>query len=273
MKTFLLKPDFWIESERRMKEREKIIATGLTILLLILWLGFMVHRSPRFAGSALGGLLAVTGSLLMLFPLFYMCIKRSKRLKKWVTKSVSMRTLLTLHVYAGIIGPILVLLHTGHKFNSLIGVFLTGLTLIVVLSGFVGRYMMRQFSTEIREKKEMLNELQRAFARAAKAIEENPVRAEALRSFTGIFSRVIGSLFVRTIDPNSEMQSRTIQPKEAIRLAEAIADVEYAIKTHEKFKTWFGKWLKIHIVLSFALYVLMAVHVYFAIYFGLRWFE
>ena len=45
-----------------MKERERIIVTGLVTLMFILWLGFLVHRSPRFAGSLWGGVLAVTGS-------------------------------------------------------------------------------------------------------------------------------------------------------------------------------------------------------------------
>ena len=40
-----------------------------------------------------------------------------------------------------------------------------------------------------------------------------------------------------------------------------------------KLTDWFGKWLKFHVVISFLLYGLLAAHVYFAIYFGLRWFE
>lgn len=88
-----------------MKEREKTIATGLTALMIILWLGFLVHRSPRFAGSLWGGVLGVTGSLLMLVPLIYMAVKRIKRIKKATTNYVSMRTLLAWHVYAGILGP------------------------------------------------------------------------------------------------------------------------------------------------------------------------
>jgi len=58
-----------------------------------------------------------------------------------------------------------------------------------------------------------------------------------------------------------------------IWLAESIADVEYAIKTHQDFKRWFGKWLKLHIAISFILYGLMALHIWAAVHFGLRWFE
>jgi uncharacterized protein (TIGR00725 family) len=59
----------------------------------------------------------------------------------------------------------------------------------------------------------------------------------------------------------------------ARRISESIADMEYALKTHETFKRWFAGWLKFHIVISFVLYGLLALHVWAAIHFGLRWFE
>ena len=41
-------------SKHDMNEREKLVMTELVALLLLLWLGFLVHRSPRFAGSQSG---------------------------------------------------------------------------------------------------------------------------------------------------------------------------------------------------------------------------
>ena len=52
-----------------MHERQKIIVSGLITLLLVLTLGFFVHRDPRFAGSLTGGLLGVAAASLMLVPL------------------------------------------------------------------------------------------------------------------------------------------------------------------------------------------------------------
>ncbi|HIQ21501.1 MAG TPA: hypothetical protein EYH34_09745, partial [Planctomycetes bacterium] len=180
-----------------MKEREQVIATGLTILMLILWLGFLVHRSPRFAGSLAGGILAVTGSLLMLVPLAYAAVKRIKRLKTALRPHVSMRTLLTWHIYAGIVGPTLVLLHTGHKFVSPLGIALTGMTLLVVVSGFAGRYLMNQLSTGIREKKAMLRQLEAAYQQGAAELAGHPDRAMLLRPFTGLFGRLAAAVVVR----------------------------------------------------------------------------
>ena len=98
-----------------MKEKERLIISGLVVLMLVLWLGFPFHQSPRFAGSLWGGILGVVGAVLMLVPLAYMVVKRNKRLKKYVSKWVSMRTLLAWHIYAGVLGPVLVVIHSGHK--------------------------------------------------------------------------------------------------------------------------------------------------------------
>ncbi len=186
-----------------------------------------------------------------------------------------MRTLLTWHIYAGIVGPILVLLHTGHKFVSPLGIALTSMTLLVVLSGFAGRYLMNQISTEIRQKKAMLSQLQTAYEHAAAQLADYPDRAALLRPFAGFWGRLAAALVVRE-SPEASPNTTTEGPPDPVlllRLSDAMADVEYAIKTHETFKRWFGKWLKFHIVISVILYGLMALHVWAAIHFGLRWFE
>ena len=255
-----------------MKEREKIVVTGLVVLMLITWLGFPFHESPRFAGSLWGGVFGVTGALLMLVPLAYMIIKRIKRLKKAVTKYVSRRTLLAWHIYAGVTGPILVVIHSGHKYESPLGVALTAMMLLVVFSGFMGRYLMKQISTEIREKNAQLGELEKIYDHTKKELADRPQETLTIRAFAGFFSRLAAGFFLPEKSLLQTNDTIASSPREIVRLAEAIADVEYAIATHEEFKMWFGKWLKFHIVISFILYGLLALHVYFAIYFGLRWF-
>jgi predicted MarR family transcription regulator len=50
-----------------------------------------------------------------------------------------------------------------------------------------------------------------------------------------------------------------------------VADLEYAIRTHELFKRWFARALMVHIVLSVTLYALLILHIWSGFYFGLRW--
>lgn len=100
------------------QEREHINATSGVSLLLVLWLGFLFHSAPRFAGSAIGMAFGIAGAVLMLIPLAYPIAKRIPFLHDHTTARVSLQSLLTLHIYSGIFGPLLAIVHTGHKFNS-----------------------------------------------------------------------------------------------------------------------------------------------------------
>ena len=117
-----------------MKEREHIVLTGTFTLLLLTWLGFLVHRSPSFAGSAVGMMFGIAGAVLMLIPLAYPIVKRIPFLHDRITRRVSLQTLLTVHVYLGIFGPLLAIIHTGHKFDSPLGITLAAVMLLVVVS-------------------------------------------------------------------------------------------------------------------------------------------
>lgn len=225
-----------------MKERERIVVTEITALMLILWLGFLFHRSPRFPGSLIGSILGILGALFMMAPLAYLMVKRIPWLKLHVTRHVSMRTLLSFHIYAGLTGPILGLLHTGHKFDSSLGIALTTVMIVVALSGFIGRYLFQQASEDRIQKQSMLDKLKNAYQAAAPEVREG--HASARRA--------------------SEIS--------AVALAESMADVEYAIKTDDAFKRLFWLWLKVHITISGVLYVLLGLHIWSGIYYGLRWF-
>lgn len=254
----------------RMKERDKAIVTALVVLSLVVWLGFVFHRSPRFAGSLTGGVLAMTGSLLMLVPLAYAVIKRNKSVRRRVTRRVSMRTLLAWHIYAGIVGPMLVLIHSGHKFHSPLGIALTSMTLIVVVSGYVGRYLMGHLSTEIRDKKRMLGEVQGAYDRTARAIAGDASAVRRIRPLSRVTARLAANFF---LPAQGSVPAEPTDTARVLRIAESMADLEFAIASNEMFKSAFRRWLKLHIALSAILYVLLGLHVWSAIHFGLRWFS
>ncbi len=246
-----------------MKERERIVVSGLVALMMLLWLGFVLHRSLRFAGSLTGGIIGIAAAVFMLVPLAYSGVKRIRSVRAAVKPRASMRTLLAWHIYAGIIGPILALIHTGHRFDSPLGVVLTTFMLTVVLSGFVGRYLMSQFSREIREKKDMLAQMETAYAGMAAQL-----RTSTASPRVGLAERIFAGFFSVDATPQPTGMAARL---EAVRLAESMADLEYAVKTHALFKLWFARWLKFHIAISAVFYVLMGVHIGSEIYYGLRW--
>jgi hypothetical protein len=251
-----------------MGDREEFIGTSLVVLLFLIWADFVFFDAPDFAGSLAGGIFGITGALLMLAPLLYSVIKRIKPIRTAVTRHVSMKRLLAWHIYTGLIGSILVMIHTGNKFESTLGITLTAVTLTVVVSGFVVRYVLRRSGLELREKQALLTSLHSAYEKAAAEVITNRTELALVQPFTNPFAR----LFAGLLNPPDRLPALT-SPYTMVRLAEAIADVEYAIKAHDTFNLWFRRSLKLHIAISIVFYGLLLLHVWAGIYFGLRWFQ
>lgn len=245
-----------------MKEREHIVITGGISLLLLAWLGFFFHQSPRFPGSGLGSSFGIAAAALMLAPLAYPLAKRIPFIREQVRKYVSLQTLLTIHVYTGILGPLLAIVHTGHKFDSALGIMLTAVMLLVVVSGFVVRYLLTYVNQDIKDKLILLETARGDLDHAWGVLAIAPAESRALPSnpllATGLAS--VG-MEIPFGGPAGEV----------IRTAEGVADLEFAIRTDELFKRWFSRSLKLHIILSVALYLLLALHIGSGIHFGLRW--
>ena len=245
-----------------MKERERIVVLGILSVLLLAWLGFLVHRSPRFPGSGIGAVFGIAGAVLMLIPLAYPIAKRIPFLHARVTPRVSMQSLLTLHVYAGIFGPLLAIIHTGHKFDSWLGVALTASMLLVVVSGFTVRYLLTYVGHEIKDKLILLQTARGDLDSAWGRLEQSPTEMKTLPKAPVLAASLAALGF--EIRPGGSAG-------EVTRIAESVADLEYAIRMHEFFKRWFSRSLTLHIVVSAIFYLLLALHVSSGIYFGLRW--
>ncbi len=246
-----------------MRDREWTIVALLVLLMLTVWLGFLLHRSPRFAGSLSGGVLGVVGTILMLVPLAaYSITKRVQIIKRRVTGWMSMRTLLTVHIYTALIGSILVLLHTGHKFDSPLGMALTAMVLVVVLSGFIGRYLMSHINQGLREKQQMLQGLQLGFEQMSQDLAHRNVEHTSIRSAPDRPWNWLSG-WSQTEDSVSSVSA----------VAGGIADLEYSIAVHGWMKNRFQKWHRFHLVISGVLCFLLSLHVWSGVYYGLRWFQ
>ena len=247
-----------------MKERQGIFVTGVLSVLLLGWLGFFLHRSPRFPGSGVGAVFGIAGAVLMLIALAYPIVKRVPFLHALVTPHVSMRSWLALHIYAGIFGPLLALIHTGHKFDSMLGITLTAVMLLVVVNGFSVRYLLTYVGHEITDKLILLQTARGDLDSAWGVLENSPAEMRGL-PHAPVLAAGLASL-------GFELDS--LGPVgQVTRTAESVADLEYAVRTHELFKRWFGHSLKLHIGLSIIFYALLTLHIGSGIFFGLRWLQ
>ena len=99
--------------------------------LVTIWMR-EVPAASEFFGHTLG----IVGFILMLLTeILYSLRKRSRS-----AALGRMSTWLKFHIYMGLVGPFMVLLHSSWKFNGLAGAT-TLLTAIIVFSGFIGRYI------------------------------------------------------------------------------------------------------------------------------------
>jgi hypothetical protein len=159
---------------------------------------------------------------------------------------------------------LLAILHTGHKFESSLGITLTGVMLLVVVSGYIGRYLLAYVNQDVRDKLLLLQTARGDLDSAWGALQNAPPETSTLPKAPLLAAGLASlGLDLQIGGPAGEVT----------RLAESVADLEYAVYTHELFKRWCSRWLKLHIVLSALLYVLLALHVWAGVHFGLRWFS
>jgi hypothetical protein len=232
-----------------MGDRERLIVDIVLASLLLLAPAFLLHSDPRFAGGLAGFALGVSAAGLMLFLLIYPLAKYSRRVKAIVTRVVSMRALLGFHVYAGIAASFLALLHTGHNYQSPLGIALIVSLLVVVVTGFVGRYYLPQTAAEIRERQSRLATLRSTYDRTVLVLSAREV-ADA---------------------DGPPISASALQEVPISQLVEGISDLEYAIGSQEAVKKIFMQWIDLHVLAAIAMYALLALHVAGEVYYGLRW--
>lgn len=102
------------------------------IYAIVVW---QTKAIPAAAGL-FGHLLGIVGFIMMLMTEILYSLRKRSRLARWGRMS----DWLQFHIFTGLVGPFMVLLHTSWKFNGLAGVVTLG-TVLIVISGFVGRYI------------------------------------------------------------------------------------------------------------------------------------
>jgi hypothetical protein len=107
-----------------------IIITG--IYGLVVYFTRAIPPASELFGHGLG----ILGFILMLMTETLYSLRKRSRSARWGRMS----NWLQFHIFTGLVGPYMVLLHTSWKFHGLAGAT-TLLTIVIVLSGFVGRYI------------------------------------------------------------------------------------------------------------------------------------
>ena len=107
-----------------------LLITGLYVLVVAL------TREVPPASELFGHSIGIVGFIFMLMTETLYSLRKRTRSVRWG----KMSTWLQFHIFTGLVGPYMVLLHTSWKFNGIAGVT-TLFTIIIVVSGFIWRYI------------------------------------------------------------------------------------------------------------------------------------
>ena len=88
------------------------------------------------ASGFFGHMIGVIGFLLMLMTEILYSLRKRSRSARWGRMS----SWLSFHIFTGIVGPYMILLHSAWSFKGLAGI-VTLMTVLIVVSGFIGRYI------------------------------------------------------------------------------------------------------------------------------------
>jgi len=248
------------------------------------------HEDYRFLRPAgnFGHGVGVIGTLMMLFMLLYSLRKRTKIFRSWGHLS----NWLDIHIYFGIIGPLLVIIHTSFKVQGLVAVSFWSMTAVAV-SGILGRYLYLQiprtdYGAELSDnqikniltsdadiglksesiKPEIIIEIEKEFAIGGDD-HIGIVRAVFLSIITDLKNRFRKSAIIRKYSVELNLKQSIV--KEIVAVAQKRAQLKRRIMYLNQIQSLFYYWHVFHKPFAIIMYLIMLVHVGIAIWLGYIW--
>jgi hypothetical protein len=248
------------------------------------------HEDYRFLRPAggLGHAAGIIGSLMMIFMLLYSVRKRIRlfknlgRLNRW----------LDIHIFFGITGPLLVVIHTSFKVQGLVAVSFWSMV-AVALSGVLGRYLYLQIPRNVQGEQlsvQEINDLKRGLAEDLKIgnkIDQNQlekiekdlsleqkVNKGTLRMLPAIITddlmrpfkmKKYRRRYLRNMNLSRELEDKIL----TLVLNRSLLNRKIAFLN--QVQTLFHYWHVFHKPFAIIMYIIMLVHVGIAIWLGYTW--
>ena len=128
------------------------------VLALLVWGTWRISRLGLFtAGDDMGYWIGVTGAVMMLLLLLYPLRKHIHFAHRWG----NIRFWFWLHVVLGVLGPLLILLHSNFKTSSLNAAVALYSMLLVAGSGVAGRFIFQHINRGLQSEQSDLQDLLR----------------------------------------------------------------------------------------------------------------
>lgn len=248
------------------------------------------YRILRPAGSH-GLMFGIIGASMMVLMLVYSMRKRTGMMGR----SIKLSSMLNLHIFLGIMGPLFIVLHTSFKVQGLVAVSFWSMV-AVALSGFFGRYLYSQIPRNIQGNELGLKELEQESTQTMQQLktrfnldEETFQKIEQL--FTrrlvpkerGAFISIMALIFDDILRPFvrkglwRRLRKLILLPKaqfaELFELSFERALIKRRLSALANVQKLFHYWHVIHKPFAIIMYLIMFVHIGVALWMGYAWFN
>ncbi len=239
-------------------------------------------------GGFFGHGYGIIGSTMLLFLLLYSLRKRTKLFGEIGT----IRRWLDIHIYFGLVGPLLIILHTSFKLNGIVAISFWSM-IAVALSGIIGRYLYIQIPHGIKGNEFSIQEMEKMDQTLAdqivstyqvdpKVMEKiqddlighvNPNKSNIIILFSLITSdltRLLRFYKVKKII-RKKVGMPTSKISDFLKISKKKAILHRRILFLNKVHKLFHYWHVIHKPFAIIMYIIMIIHVVITVLFGYTW--
>ncbi len=253
----------------------------VVLFLAVVYIAYEAVTIPD-GGHPFGHALGILGAVLMIMAETLYSARKRLRFFRFG----QMRHWLSFHIFTGIVGPALVLMHTGLEFRGLAG-FTMLLTILVVASGFLGRYIYTAVPRTLagievdRRTLEAQYQQQRQALQAWSANKSIQVQALIQQETAVLPSQALSTMAVllyRFQEWQTRRQIRAalgkLDKEERVRMKEIEVSLRRQqqltrqIRSLQTVRQLMGWWHTAHVPLGLTLFTAMTIHIVATIYFG-----
>lgn len=242
------------------------------------------HHALKPSGS-LGHGLGIAGSILMILcVVLYILRKKLEKLESLGPLSLW----LEIHIFLGILGPILIFFHSALKFGGLIGIGFW-LMVIAVISGILGRTCFGKYFGNLTKRYELLHKIDIFLERDLKEASQNsPIIKRTMELKSSNFPSNLGiiaalrewayikkeknnlMILIEKKYGNKGSEEHEILKKWATEVISRLDEIS-AVSALNLHLSILNKWLLIHEVCSYLLFLFLFIHVFVTMYWGYTW--
>jgi len=254
---------------RKIKNLELWLAAAVIGLISAAYIQVVSRTSIPAASGFFGHSLGIVGSVLMLMTEILYSIRKRYQFARWG----KLQDWLSFHIFTGIVGPFLVLLHSSWKFNGLAGI-LTLFTLVIVFSGFIGRYFYtaipRSTDGKIMEEEQVSDLINSILETIQAFLQKNPQIKDALD--INSVSNMTRKGFSRTKkELRSKIDKVSRTQKEADKLYNLFlrqSELQSQLSSLDRSRRLLAIWHTAHVPFGLAMFFIALVHIFATLYYA-----